>query len=123
MADPDLRAALADVSALIAARLRIRGATLGVQVSKLGRSVPKRIRTQLHRLAEADIMLQNPKLARMVNARALARPLAEVTAYLQAIDPRDRARGRLLIALGKVSALLIAVFIVTVWVLVQRGVV
>lgn len=112
-----------EVRALMETRLRVRGKTLDQQVRKAGRLLPRAERREAVYLAQAATVMQHPKLSRMVDASKAARAHARLTTFLKSVDPKDRAKGRLLAWLGSVSFAAIVIFVVTVTVLVQRGIV
>lgn len=123
MTSMTLQDQIAQVRALMAARLRIRGRTLDHQVRKAGRLLPRAVRRDATYLAQAASVMDHPRLAMMVDMGKAQQAYVRVTDYLETIDPKDRAKGKLLGVLGYISFVVIAVFIVTVWVLVKRGVV
>ncbi len=111
------------ISTLMAERLRIKGASLAVQIRKSGRRLPRRIKRDATQVAKANSLIQNPKLARMVDDKAIARAAENVIAHLSEIDPNEVLKDKVLWALGKVSAVLIALFIAAVWYARSRGMV
>ncbi|MEY1556514.1 hypothetical protein AB3Y40_12855 [Yoonia sp. R2331] len=111
------------ISTLMAERLRIKGASLAVQIRKSGRRLPRRIKRDATQVAKANSLIQNPKLARMVDDKAIARAAENVIAHLSEIDPNEVLKDKVLWALGKVSAVLIALFIAAVWYARSRGLV
>ena len=109
--------------ALFEERLRIKGRTLDQQVYKAGRALPKNIRADARSVVQALDLQGNPKLARMVNDKQMIQSARNVIAHLETIDPKDRLKGRVLNWLGAVSAFGIILFVVMVWVAVERGLV
>ncbi len=116
-----LQSQVNEISALMAERLRVRGGTLETQLRKAGRSLPRPIRREGFYLAQAAVLARNPKLIRMVNEARVEKAYQAVITHLKGIDPVDRLKGRILGILGSISAALIVMFIVVVYVLVQRG--
>lgn len=104
-------------------RLRIKGRSLEQQVHKAGRQLPKRVRADAQFIVQALILRQNPKLARMIDENQLALARQNVVEHLEKIDPKDRLKGRILNWLGAISAFGIVLFVVLVWVAVERGLV
>lgn len=121
MAEEMLQNQVDEMRALLDSRLRARGRTLHAQIRKAGRRLPRRIRRDARSVADALTMIENPKLARMVDQTQISKSAAQVITYLKTIDPRDRFKGRLLNMLGAVSAVLIITFIAVIYVMVQRG--
>lgn len=98
-------------------RLRVRGKTLEAQVRKAGRLLPRGLRRDATYLAQAATVMDHPKLARMVDEVKARAAHAKLVQFLKTVDPKDRAKGRLLGWLGSIA------FIGVVFVLVQRGIV
>jgi hypothetical protein len=59
----------------------------------------------------------------MVDPMKVAAAHGRLTTFLKKIDPKDRAKGRVLNWLGSAALVLIIGFIITVWVLVEHGIV
>ncbi|MEJ6397249.1 hypothetical protein [Yoonia sp. 208BN28-4] len=123
MTAENLETQLNDLQALMAEKLRVRGPTFGAQLRKAGRALPRGVRRDGAYLAQAETLMQNPKLVRMIDQRQADKAHANIVAHLQTVDPADRIKGRVLGILGSISAVLIFTFIVVVYVLVQRGIV
>jgi hypothetical protein len=72
---------------------------------------------------QADQLVQNPKLARMINPDRVGQAHLAVSNYLNAIDPKERAKTRALNYLGFIAfnALLLAGAVIAI--LVWRGIV
>ena len=112
-----------DVRQMMAQRLRVRGKTLDAQVRKAGRLLPKPVRRDANYLAQAATVMDHPKLSRMVDAAKASSAHARITEFLAGVDPKDRARGKLLNWLGSLAFGFIVLTIVIVTVLVKRGLV
>tara|TARA_R110002051_G_scaffold36609_5_gene79311 strand:+ start:3876 stop:4247 length:372 start_codon:yes stop_codon:yes gene_type:complete len=112
-----------EIRKLMETRLRIRGKTLDQQVRKAGRLLPRALRRDATYLAHAATVMQHPKLARMVDGVKATSAHARLALYLTSVDPKDRARGKLLAWLGSLAFGFLVVVIMTVVVLVQRGIV
>ncbi|PHQ81095.1 MAG: hypothetical protein COB65_10520 [Thalassobium sp.] len=122
--DPDtLHKLVEEIRTLMRDRLRVRGRDLGRQVHKAGRLLPKRQRRDGAFLAQAAVLAQNPKLARMVDEDRVRRAHDDMVAFLKTVDPKDRAKGRLLGFLGVIAFNLLLIFAVGVWYLWARGLV
>jgi hypothetical protein len=89
-----------ELRALLRTRLSIRGKTLPAQIRKAGRLLPRAVRRDATFLAEAQAMMQNPKLARMVDPAKLDLAHKSVVTFLESVDPKERRKDRLLGLLG-----------------------
>lgn len=96
---------------LLRSKLGVRAHDLEQALRRAGRRLPRRVRGQAARLVAAQKMAGNPRLARQMDADALARAYADVSAYLTAIDVADRRKGRL-ISLAAAVALNLLIVIV-----------
>lgn len=112
-----------EISKLLATQLRVKGRTLEDQLRKAGRRLPKKLRADVERLIEANRLIQNPKLARMVDRAAISTGNDRVIAHLRTLEPWERFKDRWLGILGAISAALIFTFVVVVYILWQRGLV
>ena len=112
-----------EVRNLMETQLRVRGKTLGQQVRRAGRLLPRAEQREAMYLAQAATVLAHPKLSRMVDESKAAKAHARLTQFLRSVDPKDRARGKFLGWLGLLAFGLIVVFVLVVIVLVQRGIV
>ena len=101
----------------------MRGKTLDQQVRKAGRLLPRAERREAIYLAQAATVMQHPKLSRMVDQSKAAQAHARVTRFLNTVDPKDRAKGKLLGWLGSLAFGFIVLFMLVIVILVQRGIV
>lgn len=104
---PETRVLQDDISArsqelrdLLAARLSLKHGSLEERLRRAGRRLPARIRAQGQIVAEAEALSAHPKLARRIDASAVARAHAEVRDHLKAIDAAYLRRGAFLGVLG-----------------------
>ena len=104
MTGDDVDSSASRISRLLEERLKLKGRTLEQQVGKLGRTVPRGIARDARHVARAQVLVQNPKLARMVDEREFRRAANAVIAHLEALDPRQIALDRLLLIAAKWSA-------------------
>ena len=121
MAADTLTRTVDEIRKLLEARLKIRGRTLEHQLSKVGRRLPRRIKLEAAVVAQADVLRQNPKLARMVDLGRVQKSANHVIPHLKTIDPKAERATRILRRLAKWSALGISAFVGTVWYLWSRG--
>ena len=112
-----------EISALLAEKLRAKGRTLDAQVRRAGRRLPKRLRSDIQALIEAQRVADHPKLGRQIDIAAISAGSERVIAHLKTIDPWERFKDRWLGILGAISLGLIVTFIVVVYVLWARGLV
>ena len=108
---------------MMASRLRVRGRTLEAQVRKAGRLLPKSVRRDATYLAQAATLMDHPKLSMMIDGAKATTAHARLVEFLASVDPKDRAKGQVLNFLGAVSLGLIVLFVLVIWILVQRGIV
>lgn len=123
MTPQDLAPQIDDIRALLDTQLRIRGATLDKQIHRAGRLLPRKIRAEAAFLVQANLLVQNPKLARMIDPGRVQRAHALVAAHLRGIDPKDRLKGRLLNIAGLLAFNLLLTGGLVVAYLVWRGIV
>lgn len=123
MSADTLQSQVDEVRDLMETRLRVRGKTLGQQVHKAGRLLPRAQRREAVYLAQAATVMAHPKLSRMVDANKADKAHARLTQFLKSVDPKDRARGKFLGWLGSLAFGIIVVFVLVDVVLVQRGIV
>lgn len=121
MATDTLSRKIDRISALLAARLKLRGGTLEQQAYKVGRSLPRGVRRDLLQVVRADIAQGHPKLARMVDTGRVGLAADRVEAHLKTIDPWEQRKTRILRVLALWSAVGITAFGLTVWWLRAQG--
>jgi hypothetical protein len=121
MTAEDIQDRAREVSALMAARLGLRGPDLARQVGRAGRLMPRAIRREARYLAQAAALAQNPKLLRMLDPAKVSRAHALVTDFLRAQDPGQRRWTALIGMAGVIGFnLLVVAGLVLVW-LAWRG--
>ena len=108
---------------MLETQLRIKGATLDQQIKRAGRLLPRKIRAEAAFLVQANILVQNPKLARMISAERAQKAHDAVATYLRGIDPKDRIKGRILNIAGMLAFNLLLIGGLVVAYLVWRGIV
>ena len=123
MTPQDLSSQITEIRSLFETQLRIRGRTLDQQIKRAGRLLPRKVRADAKFLAQANLLMQNPKLARMINSDRVAQAHLTVTTYLHSVDPKDRLKGRMLNVAGVIAfnGLLAAGLLIAI--LVWRGIV
>lgn len=114
----DIVARNAALTQLMADRHGGRAPTLAKAVARAGRRLPKSARAQAAVLVEAERMAQVPKLARRVDAAAVARAEKDLTAHLAAIDVKERRTSFWLGLAGVIAAqvlVIVTAFLVWMW--------
>lgn len=112
---------VARIGRLIEQRLGIKGVDFADQLRRCGRWLPRSVRRDGARLAEAHQTLSHPNLSRQVDTGAARAAAERMATHLQTIDPRQRRRTRILGILSVIAFNLLVVFVVLVCVLVWRG--
>lgn len=111
----------AALSLLLHQKLGVKGGGLEAKVVSAGRLLPRRIRRQAMIVVEAEKVSASPKLSRMIDRRALERAYREVGDFLDAIDPGERRKTRIINFIGLLSLNLLAVGGILLWYLVAQG--
>jgi hypothetical protein len=111
----------AALSLLLHQKLGVRGGGLEAKIAHAGRRLPRRIRRRATEIVEAEKREGNPKLARMIDTKALGRAFAEVEAHLKKISASERRWTATLGVLGSIGFGLLTVFAAVTAVLVWRG--
>ncbi len=110
-----------EISALLRTKLSVRGATLAAQSKRIGRLLPKRLKSDVVFMAQAHELVQNPKLMKMVDETRANSAYQALVSHLNDVDPNDRRKGAVLGALGGLVFNLLIVFVIVVTVLWWRG--
>lgn len=77
---------IAHLSRLLRVGLGMRGATLGDQLRRGGRLLPKQIRAAAQRLAAAETVIGAPKLAKQLDIQGLAKDYRDCVLYLERVS-------------------------------------
>ena len=110
----EVRAALAD-------KLRVRGRSLAVQVRKAGRRLPSAVRRDAVYLVQTIGLVDNPKLARMIDMRRAQLAHRNILAFLETVDVAAERRGIALQIAASIALALLVTGLLLLFVLVQRG--
>lgn len=95
--EPDKVPALAaEIEALLAERLHIRGRNPSDSLRKAHRLLPRRLRREALTLSRADALSAHPKLRRQIDRAAVERAHAALARHLRGIDPAARRRAKIL---------------------------
>ena len=112
----DLRARIEDLRLKLRQVHGIRGRDLGQAVRRSKLFLPRRIRKEALRLAEAEPLLGNPKLERTIDFAALHAAHRVVADHLNSVDVADLRRGRLLGIAGAMAVnVILVVVLFIVW--------
>jgi len=114
-----------EVAALMAQRFgglrRGQTARLEVMLRRRGAALPRKLRREAVRLAEADALCAAPRIARQYSTREAARAHAALIRYLKPLGKLSRWQGRGVSVAASVALGLLVVGAATIWVLVWRG--
>ncbi|MCL3880945.1 hypothetical protein [Marivita sp. GX14005] len=110
-----------ELCALMAHRLGQRRGPLSRRLARSRRRLPASVRSDIARIAEADAMAQNPRLAARTDPGATQAEFERARSYLAGIDIKDRRKGQILSVLGSVAFDLLVVTILVITVLRWRG--
>lgn len=110
----EVRAALAD-------KLRVRGRSLAVQVRKAGRRLPRAVRRDAVYLVQTIGLVDNPKLARMIDMRRAQLAHRNILVFLETVDVAAERRGIALQIAASIALVLLVTGLLLLFVLVQRG--
>ncbi len=116
-----LQDSIDEIRALMESHLRIKGRDLRAQTRRAGRLLSRKVRRDVNYLIQAEELQKNPKLARMVDDSKVTKARTNIVAFLQTIDPREQMWTRIINIAASVALGLIAIFVVVLYVLVQRG--
>ena len=117
MSEPDqIEHQIAQTMDLLREKLGAGGRDLNAALSKAGHRLPRRIRQQARKLAQAEPLASHPKLRRTLDAAGLSSAAHEVRAHLKTIDLADRRKGWWLGMLGGLAFnMLLALVLVVVF--------
>lgn len=83
------------ISQLLGEKLGARGADLETRVSRVGRKLPRRVRSAAHALITADKLSKDPRLSLQLDPGHTSAAYAQCLDYLVRIDPvAERSRAR-----------------------------
>jgi hypothetical protein len=112
---------IAEIRALLETKLRVRGASLAVQLRKARRQLPRAVRRDLTYLVESAELSQNPKLVRMVDTTRVARAHRNAVAFLENVDLREQRITGLINVVAAIALAILVTVALVIYVLVQRG--
>lgn len=114
-----------EVSRLMAARFggarRGEFPPLHVMLRRRGGALPAKLRKPARRLAEADRIGAQPKIARQLDLGGLSRAHAALTGHLQPLGELGRWQGRAVSFAASVAFGLLVLAAAVVWIMARRG--
>jgi hypothetical protein len=118
--DPeDYAATCARLNDLLHCQIGARGADFAASLRYAGRTLPRAVRQAGARIVDLGAQVENPKLARVTDAEALAQDVAIVERFLNRQNPKTRkARARANMAAGlafQIAVVIALVIIVLRW--------
>ena len=114
-----------EVAGLIASRFggarRGTRPDLGTMLRRRGAALPRRLRREALRLAEADRLANQPRVARQLDSTAAARAHAALTQHLRPLGAVSRWQGRIGGVTAAVVFGLLLVAMLALWLMVRQG--
>lgn len=114
-----------EVSRLMAARFggarRGERPSLQQMLRRRGGALPRKLRRAASRLADAERLSGQPKVARQLDVRRLSKDRGALVSHLQPLGEISRWQGRAISFAASVALGLIVVGALIVWILVRRG--
>ena len=117
----DVRKTSDDLAARISEQLRVRGGGLDDVAAKAGRKLPRHLQAEVAVIVEAVEMADNPKLARLVDARRITKADRKVRKFLNKQDPARERRGEILDRLAAIAFVIFTIGLAVFFVLISRG--
>lgn len=121
----DIRDMADEVARLMADRFggvrRAERPSLMAMLRRRGAALPRRLRKVALRLAEADQLTAQPKVARQMDLVAISRAHAALVAHLEPLGQLSRWRNRTVNFAASVAFGLLVLGAVIVWLMVMRG--
>lgn len=81
-------------------KLGVRGRGLETRLRRARRDLPRPLRREGQKLINVGLLVDHPKLARLVDPPSVDTAFDIITAHLKKVDPADRRRGALLGLMG-----------------------
>ncbi|MCZ0812968.1 MAG: hypothetical protein ACQEVT_09455 [Pseudomonadota bacterium] len=99
---------IAKLETLLHERLGVRGPSFEKRLKRAGRRLPRFARRAGARIAKAQFLLKNPRLARLVDQPGTAHSIAILRGHLETINAGERRKSLILGFLGSVVFNLLA---------------
>ena len=117
----DLRARADHLAQLMGDRLDIRGDGFEAKLANAGRRLPRYVRREGARIAEALEHETHPKLSRQIDVERLNRSAKVMERFLFSVDPWARRKGIFLNWLAGISFSLLVVLGLVLYLMARRG--
>jgi hypothetical protein len=122
MIDPDaFQSETAKLQTALSDKLRVRGATLDVQLRRAAPRLPRRHRRAAATILGAQDWMAHPKLARVLDLYHVYKALSDLDAYLGTIDPKEERNTALLRLAGLIVVRLLVLAALIHGLLIWRG--
>lgn len=105
----------------MATQLRVRGHGLADVTERAGRKLPRHLRSDAAILIEAESLSANPKLARLVDDRRIAKAERRLNRFLDKQNPAAERRGEILDMIAKIAFVFVTVVLSVFFFLLWRG--
>ena len=102
-------------------QLRVRGSGLAEVAAKAGRKLPRHLHAEVGVVVEALQMGENPKLARLVDAKRITIADRKVRRFLAKQNPAAERRGEILDRIAAIAFVLVVIVLIVFFVLLSRG--
>ena len=105
----------------MASKLRVNGKDLRTVMARAGRRLPRHLRVEAEKLAQATEMTSHPRLSQFIDEKSLVRADRKVRRFLARQDPSKARRGEILDVIAKIAFVIFTVVLVAFFVLLSRG--
>lgn len=119
---PDPHARADKVAGRMSQQLRVRGEHLPEVAAKAGHRLPKRLQEDLKLILEADRVADNPKLAKRIDAKQLAKAQRRLEAWLDRQDPSAERWAEFQDLVAKIAFIVLSAVLAAFALLIWRGV-
>ncbi|QQA43294.1 hypothetical protein [Pelagovum pacificum] len=116
-----LKSEVEEVRGLLRQKFGVSGPTLTVQLRRVGRLLPRPLRRDGARLAQAAQVARHPRAGRQIDLAGARQAQQRLVFYLEGIDPEERRRMRHLSIVATIVGNLLVVAAFLIAVLAWRG--
>ena len=106
---------IGEVQELLHAKFGVKKRGLAKMLKRTGRRLPRRLRTRAQVLVRAEPLVAHPKLARQVNWGEVDAAHGALVRHLEAIDPAEARKDRLLKMAALIAFYVLVVLTTFVW--------
>ncbi|WP_294925351.1 hypothetical protein [uncultured Paracoccus sp.] len=125
MATEDIRSMADEVAALMVSRFggarRGERVNLSAMMRRRGGALPRKLRRQAHLLAQADVLVDAPRLARQQDMARLVRAHDVLLRHLRPLGAASRWKGGAISVGASLALALLLIGALAVWLMVLRG--